>query len=214
MEGVHDMGGMLGYGMMPSERDDVPFHESWERLGYVFGMLGTDHKFFTIDAIRYAIERIPARHYITMPYFERMITAMASLFVEAGVIEKQDLERLAGGSFPLSALPSKGQAARREQRRLAVGQEVVVRYWPTGGHSRAPRYVQGKSGVVVGIGPTVPFASEAAQSPGDDVFLEPTYRVRFEACDLWPEVTDGTTVVVDLFQSYLDPSGPAVASRP
>jgi nitrile hydratase len=207
MEGVHDMGGMFGYGRMPSARDDLPFHASWEPIGYLSSSAAVMGGLFSADAIRYAIERIPAYDYVTMSYFERVLTAMASLYIEKGLITREELERLAGGCFPVSQ-PDAGvsDTALRNGRSYRVGDYVVVRHLPTTAHCRAPRYTWGKRGCVIGISPLAPFAGEAAQAAPAEACLEPTYQVRFEGRDVWPQVDDGSSVVVDLFQSYLEPA--------
>ena len=38
MDGVHDMGGMHGFGSIPYEVNQAPFHEEWERR--VFKKIG------------------------------------------------------------------------------------------------------------------------------------------------------------------------------
>lgn len=206
MDGVHDMGGMHGYGEMPTERDNQPFHEDWEPIGYASSMVAVMQGYFCADAIRYAIERIPARDYLAMTYFERVITGMASLYVEKGLISKEQLERHCAGTFPLARVIVAGETIKRDGPGYKIGDQVAVLNMPTSGHTRAPRYVHGKCGVVVGISPLAYFAGHAAQGKLDDESREPTYQVRFNAGDLWPEVKDGSAVVVDLFQSYLVPS--------
>jgi nitrile hydratase len=203
MEGVHDMGGLQGYGGMPAERDNHPFHAPWESIGYVCSSIAVIDGSFSADAIRYAIERIPARDYITMSYFERVITGIASLYVERGLISREELEQRSGGHFPLSRCGDERVPARPAAESYQRGDSVMVRCSPTSGHSRAPRYVWDKCGVVVGVAPPTDFAGEAAAGDPTAVHREPTYHVRFEARALWPEVRDGSTVVVDLFQSYL-----------
>lgn len=203
MDGVHDMGGMHGFGAMPAERDNRPFHADWEASGYVFALLGSQKKLFSFDGGRHAIERIPAREYMRMSYFERVLTGVASMYVEQGIVSREELERLAGGGFPLSSPLGPGQAAVRDHGGFVVGTAVRVRTWPTSGHTRAPGYVHGKTGVIVGIAPKARFPGEAAHGDPAGAFIEPTCHVLFESRDLWAEVSDGSSVVVDLFQSYL-----------
>jgi len=203
MDGVHDMGGMHGFGPLPQERDNRPFHADWEASGYVFALLASQKKLFSFDGGRHAIERIPVRDYMNMSYYERVLTGVASMYVERGVVTREELERLAGGRFPLSNPIGPGQAALREHRGFDVGDAVRVRTGSTSGHTRAPGYVHGKAGVIVGVAPSAHFPGEAAHGNPADAFLEPTYHVRFESKDLWAEVADESSVVVDLFQSYL-----------
>jgi nitrile hydratase beta subunit len=209
MDGVHDMGGMPGYGRMPSERDSQPFHASWEPIGYLSSSAAVMAGLFSADAIRFAIERIPARDYETTSYFERVITGMASLCVERGLITLKELEDCAAGAFPLARPPiGEGDKALRDGRGFNIGDVVTVRCSPTTGHCRAPRYSWGKTGRVIGVSPLAPFAGEAADCAPNTATREPTYRVRFQGSDLWPDVSDDSSVVVDLFQSYLTPADP------
>ena len=59
MDGIHDLGGMSGFGPVEIERDEPVFHERWEALGYGLGALGINvlHA-FNMDEVRHAIERI------------------------------------------------------------------------------------------------------------------------------------------------------------
>ena len=91
---------------------------------------------------------IPA-HYLSSPYYEHWLTGVTTLLVEAGVTTQQELDRRAGGHFPLSQ-PDRGvlpdDLTSRTTPRYAVGDVVRVREWHPPGHTRAPRYVQGKHG--------------------------------------------------------------------
>ena len=58
MDGIHDMGGMDGFGPIPIERDEPVFHAPWEgrvwALNAALGALGK----WNIDAGRYALEQL------------------------------------------------------------------------------------------------------------------------------------------------------------
>jgi nitrile hydratase len=142
------------------------------------------------------------RRYMAATYYERFVVGVASLFVEKGVITQSELEDAAGGGFPLSTPPGEGAPAREEQLRFELGETVAVRNTHFKGHTRMPKYVRGKRGVVVHIAPPFPFASAAGH--GIEAKLEPTYHVRFDAKHLWSDAAENSTVVVDLWESYLD----------
>jgi hypothetical protein len=56
-----------------------------------------------MDEFRHAIERMTPRHYISAPYFERHLTAIATLLIEKGIAtRREELESLVDGEFPLS----------------------------------------------------------------------------------------------------------------
>ncbi len=62
MDGIHDMGGMDGFGKVEAEQNEPPFHEAWEgrvmALQRAMGYAGA----WQIDHARYAQERIAAAH--------------------------------------------------------------------------------------------------------------------------------------------------------
>ena len=71
MNGVHDMGGMHGFGPVEPEANEPPFHEAWE--GRVLAMQRAMRytRTFTIDMSRAAQERLPARVYLSVSYYHR-----------------------------------------------------------------------------------------------------------------------------------------------
>jgi nitrile hydratase len=206
MDGIYDLGGVSGFGPVEVERDEPVFHEAWEMLGYGLGGLGLDVlRVFNMDEIRHAIERIEPRQYLGSSYYDRIVTGVATLFVEKGVVTQAELEARAGGRFPLAG-PIADRASEvgpAAPERFTVGDAVVVRDLHRAGHTRAPRYVRGKRGVVVRVAPAFSLPDVAAH--GSARREEPTYHVRFEASELWGETAErNATVVVDLWQHYLE----------
>ena len=70
------------------------------------------------------------------------------------------------------------------------------------GHIRMPGYIRGKTGVVVGKTPAYPFPD--AHGHAMDCPDEPTYDVRFDSQDLWPQGSDSALVHAGVFESYLE----------
>ncbi|HKY91990.1 MAG TPA: SH3-like domain-containing protein [Nevskiaceae bacterium] len=204
MDGVHDLGGVNGFGRVEVEANEPVFHEDWESIGYALAFVGAGElKLFTIDEVRHAIERMEPRHYLASTYYERIVTGVAALFVEKGVLTQADLERRAGGRFPLAAAPGPGQKARTESKNFQVGDRVIVTGEHIRAHARMPKYVRGKTGTVLHRTTHLfPFAGSAGH--GVEAKLEPTYNVRFDARDLWSDADPNASVVVDLWESYLD----------
>ena len=87
--------------------------------------------------------------------------------------------------------------------RYSVGDEVRVRAWHPPGHTRAPRYVQGKRGTIVrvdGVHDIDDIAAHGGGSVGD-----PLYSVRFASRELWGEAgVEGEVMHADLFERYLE----------
>jgi len=87
--------------------------------------------------------------------------------------------------------------------RYSVGDEVRVRACHPPGHTRAPRYVQGKRGTIVrvdGVHDIDDIAAHGGGSVGD-----PLYSVRFTSRELWGEAgAEGEVMHADLFERYLE----------
>jgi len=207
MDGIHDLGGMSGFGAVEVERDEPVFHEPWEARAYVLNALGLAVlRAYNVHEYRHAVERMDPAHYLAASYYERWLTAVASLFVEKGVVARDELERRAGGRFPL-ARPPASVAPRPGPEdaapRFAIGDTVRVRDVHARGHTRAPRYVRGRQGAVVRIAPRYPLPDVAGH--GHRAHREHTYQVEFAAAELWTDGAGiGESVVVDLWESYLE----------
>jgi nitrile hydratase len=152
VDGIHDLGGLDGFGPVEHEPAEPLFAEDWERrtfrvmLGSIGALGGVGGRF------RHSIERMDPAHFLSSPYYEHWLTGVTTLAVESGLATADELERRAGGRFPLSR-PDRGvlpdDLTPRTEPRYAVGDDIRVREWHPPGHTRAPRYVQGKLGTVV-----------------------------------------------------------------
>ena len=202
MDGVHDMGGRQGFGRVRYTLKAQTFHEPWEKRVNALYSLAVKLGIFNMDEYRHAIERMEPRHYLSASYYERSLTSLATLCVEKGIVTKEELERRAHGSFPLSLPIGPGRANAKTRENFRIGDRVRVRMEHVSGHVRAPGYVRGKTGVVVGISPAYPFPD--AHAHGVEAEDEPTYDVRFNAEELWPNSADPAHVHVGVFESYLD----------
>jgi nitrile hydratase len=178
------------------------FHSRWELRANALYAHAVRLGFFNMDEYRHAIERMDPRHYLTASYYERTLTSLATLLVEKGVVTREELERRAGGSFPLSAPSAPGRTNVAGPTRFAPGDRVRVRTDHVPGHVRMPGYIRGKPGVVVSESPRYPFPD--AHAHGVEADDEPTYDVAFRTEDLWPNSADKALVHVGVFQSYLE----------
>lgn len=204
MDGIYDLGGMAGFGPIRVEANEPTFHEDWEATAFRLNaisvaLLGA----YNIDEYRHAIERMDPVHYLQARYYERVLTAVATLLVEKGVLSLVELEERAGGRFPL-ARPTRPNAedGRDEPAapRFARGERVRVLEVHQPGHTRVPRYVRGRSGVVGHVAPA--FSYPDANAHGLPDRSEPTYHVEFEAAELWgADAEADDSVIVDLWES-------------
>jgi nitrile hydratase subunit beta len=207
MDGIHDLGGLAGFGPVEVEPDEPVFHAPWERavvgLLVAVGSAGLHNG----GRFRHSIERMDPAHYLSSSYYEHWLTGLATTVVERGVTDADDLEGRAGGRFPLSRA-DRGtghelDVTASSTPRFAVGDAVRVRAWHPHGHTRAPRYVQGRRGVVVRVDGA--FSVPDVEAHRDDAVVNPTYSVRFEAAELWGEGAEaGAAVHVDLWECYLE----------
>jgi len=204
MDGVHDLGGMEGYGPVVAEIGEPVFHFDWERraLGLTFTTFGLGVA--NGGQFRHAIERMAPEHYLTSRYYEHWLTGITTRLVESGMVTIDELEQRAGGAFPLSRpVASSGVTApSAATTTFAVGDEVRVRAITTRGHTRCPRYVRGKHGTVVRMDD--PSSVPDIEAHSADRRVEPICSVRFDALELWGAGAEPSFVHVDLWQSYLE----------
>jgi nitrile hydratase len=202
MDGVHDLGGRQGFGRVRYTQNATAFHEPCEvRANSLYGF-AVRSGLFNMDEYRHAIERMDPRHYLRASYYERSLTGLATLLTEKGGATREQLEHLARGQFPLSSPSAPGRTNLSIRERFKIGDRVRVRNDHVPGHVRMPGYIRGKTGVIVGESPAYPFPD--AHAHGVQAEDEPTYDVRFQSTDLWPNSAEPALVHVGVFQSYLE----------
>ena len=96
MNGVHDMGGMTGFGPVVIERDEPVFHADWERRLFGIVRLTIDER-YNWDEFRSAIERLTPLEYLSATYYERWLSALERYLVEKGDILETELRQESGG---------------------------------------------------------------------------------------------------------------------
>jgi nitrile hydratase len=207
VDGIHDKGGKQGFRLVEFEADEPVYHAPWE--GRTFGLAGGALMAgFNTPMFRYAIERMDPAHYLSSSYYEHWLTAVATLFVEAGTVTREELTERAG-SFLLSR-PSNlthdvvDTFPAGETPRFTVGDRVRVRNIHFDGHTRCPRYVRGRRGVIVrvdGVAPVPEIEAHRREQVSDH-----TYGVGFKATELWGDDSDANAAIhVDLYERYLEP---------
>jgi len=199
MDSMHDLGGKQGFGTVSFPAQ--PHDETWEPLARALSAISVKTHIYNMDEYRHAIERMAPVHYMAAPYYERVLTAAATLAVEKGITTREELEALVEGSFPLALPIGPGRMASPPQS-FEIGETVRVKYEFVSGHHRMPGYIRGKTGVVVGITPPYPFPDASAHNM--QATMEPTYDVRFRSTELWPDSCDEAFNHVGVFQSYLE----------
>lgn len=217
MNGVHDMGGMHGMGAVQPEHDEPVFHHRWEAR--IFALVRATGAFgrWNIDASRHRRELIPAAEQLRMSYYERWLAGLSELLIRHGFLSADELAtgKAAPGArgltpaLPADAVPgfiARGSPASRDSSRpprYRPGQRVRARNLNPVGHTRLPRYVRGKSGIVDRVQGVFVFPDTNAHFLGESP--QHVYSVRFEAQELWGEAAARQDCVnVDLWEDYLD----------
>jgi nitrile hydratase len=222
MNGVHDMGGMHGFGPVHPDGDEAPFKSPWE--GRIFGLqlLMAVHLQSNTDRFRFTLEQIPPGDYLRLSYFERWLEALLVQSRAASVIDEGDVAAIRNGRVPEGGAGASGSLAipaavissilqnanvptRSETRapRFALDERVRARTMNPETHTRLPRYVRGKEGVIIRDHGDHTFPDSNAELAGEAACR--LYTVRFAARDLWGDRAGARdTVNLDLFEPYLD----------
>ncbi len=115
MDGVHDLGGMQGFGRVEREEDEPVFHARWEAEVWTMMRAAGGRGVFNIDEFRHAIERMRPAEYLAASYYEKWLGGITRLFLEKGVVTEAELtERIAffeGTRMP----PSPGRSPLRRR---------------------------------------------------------------------------------------------------
>ena|SRR5579863_10248221 len=220
MNGVHDMGGMQGMGVLEYEKNEPVFHARWEGVTFALNRAMSAWGKWNIDAGRHQIELIPPAEYLRMSYYEKWFTRLVGLVVSSGLVTRAEIDsgNAAAGSSkaspPLTAnmVPriagSWHNATGRDvpvTPHFQVGQRVRARNMHPAGHTRLPRYARGKTGTIHRDHGVYVFPDTNAQFQGEKP--QHVYSVRFSARELWGEqASPRDAVYIDLWDDYLEPA--------
>lgn len=217
MNSVHDMGGMMGFGPVVPEPESVRFHADWEKralaITLAIGALGK----WNIDASRFSRESLPPAQYLSSGYYQIWLAALQNMLVRHDLISAAELagdapvaagDDLAIDPAAIRAAFQRGTNYARPAQspaRFAPGQRVRARVMNPADHTRLPRYVRGRVGVIDRVHGVFIFPDSHAQGQGEDP--QWLYTVAFDGAELWgPEAEPGTSVSVDAWETYLEPA--------
>jgi nitrile hydratase len=218
MNGLHDMGGLHGFGRVEVETSEPVFHTRWE--GRVFGMVQSLGR-GNIDAGRHTLERLDPVTYLRNGYFGRWYAALERTLLEVGIVTPDELrERLrrrrptrkarrpaAPEAASAGQVRSVGSYARDVDRPALFrdGQEVRTRNHQPPGHTRLPAYARCRRGTIARVHPAMVYPDDHAHGRGENP--QYLYTVRFDGGELWGDAAEpGTAVLLDLFEPYLVPA--------
>jgi nitrile hydratase len=216
MNGVHDLGGMDGFGPVEPERDEPVFHAPWEgrvmAINRAMGAAGA----WNIDMARAAREALPPDVWITSSYYQKWQRAMEKQVVAAGLV---GADELAAGhaSRPAKPLPraplhadgveavmTRGSFARAatSEPHFKPGDRVRTRNINPETHTRLPRYARNHIGLIESLQGFHAFPDRSAL--GEKDAAEWLYTVVFEARELWGDDADPMLKIsIEAFEPYL-----------
>jgi nitrile hydratase subunit beta len=117
MDGIHDLGGMQGFGQVQELTDDGPFAEPWEGKAFVIGALSARIAGGNLHAMRHAIERVPPSEYL-VGYWNRWTIGAQIMMEDSGIVTDEEVRaRAARLSGQDAAAAHPGQAADALRRR-------------------------------------------------------------------------------------------------
>lgn len=219
MDGVHDMGGMHGFGAVVEPGGELPYHERWEPRVFAIHLLISTERLGAGPGGRPTREEMDPADYLEASYYERWLWSAERRLERAGTLASGEIEdmmdRLASGDAEpqrtdpalaertVAALGESEPLGVAERAHFAPGDRVRVRRMRPRGHTRCPRYVRGAPGIVERVQGVDALPDLAVY--GNDAPPEAVYSVAFASEDLWgPGDEPAFTVLLDLWESYLE----------
>lgn len=217
MDGVHDMGGMDGFGKVEPESKGPLFHAPWEgrvmAMTRAMGAVGAVNQ----DMLRFAREKLPPHIYLGSTYYERWALGLQQLLLDKGLIDADELAagRALRPGKPLKRAKLTGSDISRVMRRgsfqrpatttarFKPGDRVRARNIHPTTHTRLPRYVRSHVGVVERVHGCHVFPDSAALDAGEKP--QWLYTVVFESRELWgPDAEPTDKISIEAFEPYLE----------
>jgi nitrile hydratase subunit beta len=219
MNGVHDMGGMDGFGKVEAEPNEPMFHQEWE--GRVLAMvraMGAAGA-YNIDTSRLYRESLQPEVYLTSSYYKKWLLGLENNLIAKGYVAAAEVasghatepaKPLKHGKFTLDDVERvmvRGKFGREASApaKFKRGDRVRARNIHPKTHTRLPRYVRGHVGVIeLNLGCSV-YPDTASMEAGENP--QWLYTVVFEGSELWgPDADPTVKVSVDAFEPYLEPA--------
>jgi nitrile hydratase beta subunit len=217
MNGVHDMGGMDGFGHVEAEPNEPMFHHEWEgrvlAMTRAMGAAGA----FNIDASRFYREALPPEVYMSSSYYQKWLLGLEDVLVANGYLTSDEVKAarasappkpLKHGKFTLDQVERvmvRGAFGRpaATSAKFKAGDRVRARNIHPATHTRLPRYVRSHVGVIERDHGCHVFPDSVAHGKGENP--QWLYTVVFDGAELWGADGDPTLKVsVEAFEPYLE----------
>ena len=219
MNGVHDMGGMDGFGKVEPEPNEPMFHADWEsRVLAMVRAMGAAGA-FNIDTSRFYRETLPPHVYLSSSYYKKWFLGLEEMLIEKGYLTREEVaaghamqpaKALKHGKFDLANVERvmvRGKFARPAPApaKFNIGDRVRAKNIHPATHTRLPRYARDKVGVVERCHGCHMYPDSVAVDRGDDP--QWLYTVVFDSRELWgPDADPTLKISIDAFEPYLDPA--------
>jgi nitrile hydratase len=217
MNGGQDLGGAQGFGPVVPEPDEPAFHEDWEKRAFALTLAMGMPGGWNIDMGRFARENRDPGEYLSMSYYQLWFAGLETLLKERDLVSDDEIvvghalrppkavKRILTPGDVLKVLHRGGPTERDTNTRPAFkpGDSVRARNINPPTHTRLPRYVRGRLGIVERVIGFHVFPDSNARGAGENP--QWLYTVRFDGRELWGDDADPTVKVsVDAWESYLE----------
>lgn len=91
MNGIHDMGGMHGFGPVVRNENEPVFKTEWERRTFGVLMVVACNGHFVFDESRSAIESMGHAEYLTTSYYGRWLAGLETLVRKRGLLTDEEI---------------------------------------------------------------------------------------------------------------------------
>ena len=217
MNSAHDLGGMMGFGPIENDPADPMFHAEWEKRVLALTLAAGATGSWNIDTSRHARESLPPAQYLSSSYYQIWLDGLEKLLLNTGLVNEQELAegnqlippkpiaRVLKADMVLPAMMAGSPYDRTTGavQRFAVGDVVTAKNSHPQTHTRIPRYVRGKQGVVDKSHGCHVFPDSNSQGLGEEP--QWLYRVKFTATEIWGDDHSAKDMIfVDLWEPYLE----------
>lgn len=219
MNGVHDLGGLDGFGEVVSgPGTEAPFHAPWEGRVLAMTRCLQGAGAWNIDQFRSRIERLPPHVYLSSSYYMKWFLQAEWHCLEHGLVTSEELA--AGHAMTSAPSLPRATVTRDDIGRVLVrpsyarppgapplfrvGERIRAKNMHPKHHTRLPRFVRGHIGLIERIQGCHVFPDAVvARAEEDPQWL---YTVVFESQELWGgDGESGVDVSVEAFEPYLEP---------
>lgn len=216
-----DLGGQRGHGRIQAKTEEACFHAPWEARVLALTLAAGASGVWNIDTSRSARETLP--DYSRLSYYQIWFNALAKLLIRYEMVTPEEAvtgrPQTASRRVPRKLLAAdvtvvlaRGAPTQRtvaRPARFAAGDRVRLYAGEVPHHTRLPRYMRGKLGVIERVHGAHVFADANALGRGEEP--QWLYAVAVHGKELWPGRQDAVeaqrlTVSIDAWEPYLEPA--------